>query len=71
MMDKDRPDFFAGKGYYMRVGRKLGRTLYLSLDSDSVFENRDWVIGMVDTPELAREITRRWNAMNDWGEETS
>jgi hypothetical protein len=36
-----------------RVGRSLGRTLYLD----------DKVIGMVDTPELASDIVA---AMNEW-----
>lgn len=40
--------------YPMRVGRKLGRTLYLGTGGDE--QDDDIVIGMVDTPELAREI---------------
>jgi hypothetical protein len=38
-----------------RVGRSLGRTLYLD----------DKVIGMVDTPELAARIVEAMNAVDD------
>jgi hypothetical protein len=41
----------------MRTGRKVGRTLYLTSPGcpDGV------LIGVVDTPELAAELARRWN----------
>jgi len=47
----------------MRVGRHLGRTLYLNdqvdRDGDGVF------IGVVDTPALAAEIAARWNQIRN------
>lgn len=45
----------------MRTGRSVLRTLYLHdpLESDP---KQDTLIGLVDTPELAAEIARRWNA---------
>lgn len=42
----------------MRVGRKLGRTLYIQSDLNA---EQDLVIGIVDRPEYAREIVKRWN----------
>lgn len=43
----------------MRTGRRLGRTLYLMVGE--LPSEEDVVIGMVDTPELAAEVCRRWN----------
>lgn len=43
----------------MRVGRSLGRTLYLVNDEDD--PKSDTFIGVVDTRELAAEVCRRWN----------
>jgi hypothetical protein len=43
----------------MRVGRKLGRTLYLSKKGEPEYPGK--VIGIVDTRGLAEEITERWN----------
>jgi hypothetical protein len=42
----------------LRVGSKLGRTLYLQLGQpeDDVF------VGTMDTPRLAEEVVKRWNA---------
>ena len=42
----------------MRVGRKLGRTLYLITASHP---DEDRLVGVVDTEDLAKEIVRRWN----------
>jgi hypothetical protein len=51
----------AEAGATMRTGRKVGRTLYLTTagDPDGV------LIGVVDTPELAAEVARRWNATGE------
>ena len=46
---------------HMRVGRKLGRTLYLYDPDRARNYDTDMVIGMVDSRELAVEICRRWN----------
>jgi hypothetical protein len=43
----------------MRVGRKAKRTLYLHNSDDETVDG--WIVGLVDTPELAAEIVRRWN----------
>lgn len=43
----------------MRLGRKLGRTLYLA-NGEGDWE-RDLIIGMVDTPEIAQEIMEAVN----------
>lgn len=45
------PEVERGRGL-LRAGRKVGRTLYLD----------DKLVGLVDTPELAATIVRRWNA---------
>ena len=44
----------------MRVGRALGRTLYL-VDPNSDDYRSDQVVGIVDTVWLAKEIAHRWN----------
>jgi hypothetical protein len=44
----------------MRLGRKLGRTLYLG-NGHGAWEC-DTLAGIVDTPELAREIMEAVNA---------
>ena len=46
-------------GSRMRVGRKLGRTLYVESHADD--PNLDVFIGVVDSPELARLICDRVN----------
>ncbi len=46
-------------GMEMRVGRKLGRTLYLHMPG--VDPDQDIFVGTVDLSELADEICRRWN----------
>ena len=46
-------------GMPMRTGRALGRTLYLA--SPDLYHADDICVGIVDTPELAGEIARRWN----------
>lgn len=43
----------------MRVGRHIGRTLYLTSFDD--LDGDGGLIGVVDTPEIAAEIARRWN----------
>jgi len=43
--------------FSMRTGRKVERTLYLRHSS-----GREWLVGLVDTPDLAAEIVARWNA---------
>jgi hypothetical protein len=50
----------------LRLGRKLGRTLYLGTGGD--FWHKDTCIGLVDTPELAQEIMRAVNAYYGHGE---
>jgi hypothetical protein len=53
-----RCGFMAGRR--LRVGRKVGRTLYVQ--DGAVPDDGDYLIGMVDTPAMAAEIVRRWNA---------
>jgi len=48
------------RDYPLRLGRKLGRTLYVGIGGD--VRDDDVVIGMVDTPELAQEIMKAVNA---------
>lgn len=43
----------------MRVGTSIGRTLYLQRGQEP--SSLDDVIGMVDTPDLARKIAEAWN----------
>lgn len=43
----------------MRVGRRKLRTLYLHRSGED--PENDILIGLVDTPELAAEIVKRWN----------
>jgi hypothetical protein len=45
----------------MRVGRRKLRTLYL-VDPSSHDPEADVLIGLVDTPDLAAEMVKRWNA---------
>lgn len=49
-------------GWTMRVGRKLGRTLYLC-HPQSQDPNVDVCVGIVDSEWLAREIRDRWNTI--------
>lgn len=44
----------------MRVGRRKLRTLYL-MEPGNEDRELDILIGLVDTPDLAMEIVRRWN----------
>jgi hypothetical protein len=53
-----RCGFFADRR--LRVGRKVGRTLYVQDGAEP--SDADRLIGIVDTPDLAAEIARRWNA---------
>lgn len=46
--------------YPMRVGTKLGRTLYVGTGQGH--KHRDTYIGTVDTPELAQEIMTAVNS---------
>lgn len=48
------------KRWEMRVGRKLGRTLYL-VDPDFNDPDMDLCVGIVDTRALAEEVVRKWN----------
>lgn len=43
----------------MRPGRSVGRTLYLVGVGEP--DDAGVLVGMVDTPELAAEVCRRWN----------
>jgi hypothetical protein len=53
----------------MRVGRTIGRTLYL-VEPNEPDRKKDRCIGMVDTPGLAEIIAMRWNYVveNGYGE---
>lgn len=42
----------------MRVGRKVGRTLYLMTGDN---RDDDQLVGLVDDVQLAAEIADRWN----------
>lgn len=44
----------------MRVGRKLGRTLYLHDPKETDWE-KDICVGIVDTAFLARKLCDIWN----------
>lgn len=46
----------------MRVGRKVGRTLYLQVGPEP--SDCDVLVGMMDTPELAADVARRWNGVS-------
>lgn len=54
--DSDSVRELIQRGAKMRVGRTLGRTIYLKDKSG------DLCVGVVDTEELAEEIMKRWNA---------
>lgn len=43
-----------------RVGRKLGRTIYVSLDPDE--PDNDLLIGIMDIPALAKMVVETHNA---------
>jgi hypothetical protein len=43
-----------------RVGRKVGRTIYLQLGDQP--GDTDLLIGMMDTPDLARRVVEAMNA---------
>jgi hypothetical protein len=47
----------------MRVGRKVGRTLYLNDQADQDGDGQ--LVGLADTPALAAEIAERWNQIRD------
>lgn len=47
--------------YHWRVGRKVGRTIYLVVNRDNEPSDADVLIGMMDTPELAAEAVRAHN----------
>ena len=48
------------RDYPLRLGRKLGRTLYLETGQGE--RDDDVVFGLVDTPELGQEIMQAVNA---------
>jgi hypothetical protein len=47
-------------GWVMRTGRKVGRTLYLH-DPAERDRDRDLLVGLMDTPELAEAVADAWN----------
>ncbi len=49
------------KGYRLRQGKKVGRTLYLT----SPAAPGGILVGMIDTLDVAEEIVRRWNEAED------
>lgn len=51
-----------GEGWEMRVGRKLGRTLYLH-PPGGAWEG-DLCVGIVDSAQLADSICALWNHAN-------
>lgn len=69
VVNTEGPDTFAfqdatwstvgDSGRKMRVGRKVGRTLYLVGVPDDY--QHDKIVGIVDTAWLAREVCYRWN----------
>jgi hypothetical protein len=70
----EREDYCPAEGpvslrdYPMRVGTKLKRTLYAATGRGRGKEC-DTVLGMVDTPDLAREIMEAVNAYYGHNEE--
>lgn len=48
------------KRWGMRVGRKLGRTVYL-VDPEANDPMVDLCVGIMDTRALAEEVVRKWN----------
>lgn len=51
-----------------RVGRKVGRTIYLQRGPEPTDD--DPLIGVMDTPELARQAVAAVNAADRDGEDT-
>lgn len=50
---------------YWRVGRKVGRTIYAILNGTEPSDD-DFLIGMMDTQELAENAVSSHNAILDW-----
>ena len=45
--------------YKWRVGRKVGRTIYVQLSNEP--SDKDPLIGVMDTPELAQAVIKEHN----------